>query len=95
MSDSTSLEKLMNAHLASIANQLADLRTQQGLGFQRIQAAMDRRDELTDRELRDLNERVDNVEQTMNRWGGAFALALVAVGMGVPFLIWALNLVTK
>lgn len=95
MTDTANLKELMTAHLGSIQAQLSALRVQQTEGFTEIRKSMERRDDLTDRELRDINARVDGLERTMNRWGGAFALALLIIGVGIPLLIWTMDAVMR
>lgn len=95
MTDNPNLEKLMNAHLASIALQLSTIKLEQSEGFAEIKKSMDRRDERTDRDLRDINTRVDRLETTLNRWGGAFAFAVLMMGLGMPIALWLLGFVTR
>lgn len=101
MSDGN-LEKLMNAHLDGIGRELRDIKDQQRTGFSEIRNQMIMRDAKTEAEIKEVHsrvesvdKRVDSVERTMNRWGGAFALVLLVVGLGVPVLIWGLNLVVR
>ena len=85
----------MNAHLASITAQLAAIKLEQSQGFTDIRKSMERRDERTDRDLRDINTSVDRLETTLNRWGGAFAFAVLMMGLGMPIALWLLGFVTR
>ena len=95
MSPDSDLEKLMNAHLSGIIRELRELRDQQSVGFATIRQVMERRDERTDRDLRETNERIDNLERIINRWAGAFAFALLVIGIGMPVTLWLLGVMTR
>ena len=95
MSPDSDLEKLMNAHLLNIAGQLASIKAEQTQGFADIRKVMERRDERTDRDLRETNARIDNLERIINRWAGAFAFALLVVGIGMPVTLWLLGVMTR
>ena len=95
MSPDSDLEKVMNAHLAGIIRELRELRDQQSVGFATIRQVMERRDERTDRDLRETNERIDNLERIINRWAGAFAFALLVIGIGMPVTLWLLGVMTR
>ena len=106
MSETVGLEKLMNAHLEGIGRELKEIKQNQKDGFASLERKMENRDRHVDDELAKVHSRIDDVqavsderfaslERTMNRWGGAFALAVAVIVLGLPLVLWLLGLVVK
>ena len=92
--------------LKAIGRELGEIKQNQRDGFASLERKMENRDRHVDDELAKVHSRIDDVqatsderfaslERTIDRWGGAFALAVAVIVLGLPLVLWLLGLVVK